>query len=137
MSKKIQLKGHKGSVYTKVTEFMRKKQVYTKTDIVNFLKEQGKSESAAQATAVVMLSPRLESTRGDCRGNLSNPWGHKAYNEKFKKVAGEEQKYRFRFRKEELEQHIRGIKVSDAVKEPEATKEVVKAEDTEKTEQTA
>ena len=108
MSKKVQLQVRSESNYGKATEFMRKKQIYTKTDLVDFFKGLGKEDNAALASAVVMLSPRKESSRGDCRGNRSNPWGHVAYNDKLgrkvNKETGEkeEQKFRFRFRETEL-----------------------------------
>jgi len=106
MSKKITLPGSKA--YGAATEYMRKKQIYTKADIVTFLgNECGKSPAAALATAVVLLSPREISSRGDCRGNMSNPWGHLAYNDKLNrnKVNGvkEPQKFRFRMRKIAME----------------------------------
>lgn len=116
MSKSIKLAGREGSVYGKVTAFMRKKQVYTREDIMGFLKGLGLQEKAANATATVMLSPRLSSTRGDCRGNLSNPWGHQAYNAKLNRVVKdgikEAQKYRFMYRKEPLEKGKREEKVT-------------------------
>ena len=108
MSKRVELDVRSESNYGKATDFMRKKQIYTKTDLVNFFKGLGKDDKAAMASAVVMLSPRKESTRGDCRGNMSNPWGHVAYNDKLgrkiDKETGkkEEQKFRFRFRDVEM-----------------------------------
>lgn len=126
MSKQVKLDGRAESAYGKVTAFMRKSQVYTKTDLVNYLKRLGKKESAAVATAVVMLSPRLEAKRkgADCRGNMSNPWGHLAYNEKLAKVKGQEQKFRFRMRKAALEPLTRGTKVAAAQKAPAAPAKV-------------
>jgi len=106
--KKVTLEVRAESNYGKATEYMRKKQIYTKTDLVNFFSELGKSISASQASAVVMLSPRETSSTGDCRGNQSNPWGHKAYNEKLarklNKETGkkDEQRFRFRLRSEEM-----------------------------------
>jgi len=108
MSKRVELDVRSESNYGKATDFMRKKQIYTKTDLIDFFKGLGKEDKAALASAVVMLSPRKESTRGDCRGNRSNPWGHVAYNDKLgrkvNKQTGEkeEQKFRFRFRDTEL-----------------------------------
>lgn len=108
MSKKITVRGNPNSNYGKLTTFMRKKQVYTKTDLVQHMMTFDKTHSQAMATVGVMLSPRLASTRGDCRGNGSNPWGHQAYNEKLARKVNkdtgkkDEQKWRFRFRSEEL-----------------------------------
>ena len=116
-------------MYGKVTEFMLKKKVYTKPDILGFLKKQGLKEGAAEATATVMLSPRLESTRGDCRGNISNPWGHLAYNEPLKVVVNkktgkrEAQRYRLRRREKAMEPRKRIVKqVVKAEKTKVATK---------------
>jgi hypothetical protein len=91
---------------------MRKVQVYTKSQVVEQFKKLGLKESAAVASAVVLLSPRLEATRKDasCQGNLSNPWGHQAYNDKLAKVKGQEQKFRFRMRKTELVKETRDAK---------------------------
>lgn len=112
MGKKVAVPG-KG-MYGEATAWMRKNQTYTKSHLVEMLQGKGLSDSAADATAVVMLSPRLESNRGDCRGNMSNPWGHLAYNDKLKRkeVDGvkEEQKFRFRLRKEALEPRKRVLK---------------------------
>ena len=95
------------SAYGQATAWMRKKQVYTKSELVAFLQSIGKTERAAIETAVVLLSPRESSKRGDCRGNRSNPWGHIAYNDKLmrRQVNGkkEVQRFRFRFRKNALE----------------------------------
>ena len=100
------------SAYGKATGWMRKKQIYTKGELVAFLQSIGKTERAAVETAVVLLSPRESSKRGDCRGNISNPWGHMAYNEKLarRQVNGkkEAQRFRFRLRKEALEPRKRG-----------------------------
>lgn len=130
MSKKVKLDGRADSAYGKVTAWMRKVQIFTKAQVVEQFKALGKSDSAALASAVVMLSPRETSKRGDCRGNMSNPWGHLAYVEKLHKGKGEEQKFRFRNRKEALEPRVRGekevvagkAKATEATKAPEATK---------------
>jgi hypothetical protein len=114
MSKKVNLDGvvRKESAYGKATEWMRKNQIYTKRQLVEFFKSIGKTERAAIESAVVMLSPRESSSRGDCRGNMSNPWGHLAYNDKLirREVGGrkEIQRFRFRFRKNALEPRKRG-----------------------------
>jgi len=50
---------------------------------------------------------------------MSNPWGHIAYNDKFarksKDGVKEEQKFRFRYRKDALEANTRYNKVSEKV----------------------
>lgn len=103
MSNRIELDVRSQSDYGKATEFMRKTQVYTRSMLMDFFKGLGKSEAAARGSMEIMLSPRLTS-KGDCRGNISNPWGHLAYNEKLARQinseTGEksEQKFRFRFR---------------------------------------
>ena len=131
MSKKVEVRGRAESKYGKVTAWMRKVQVYTKTQIVDQFTKLGDNETAAVSSAVVMLSPRLESKRGDCRGNLSNPWGATHYNEKLAKVAGEERKFRFRQRKVALEVRKRTEKIevspAKATKAPAKVTEPVKA----------
>jgi hypothetical protein len=115
MSNKVQLPGQADSNYGKATEFMRKNQVYTKTMLMDFFKGLGKDEKEASASTGVMLSPRESSQTGDGlgRGNMSNPWGHLAYNDKVaRKVDKEtgkklEQKFRFRFRSEALNRQTR------------------------------
>ena len=91
--------------YRLATDWMRQTQIYTKQDIIAFyMEELGKDYKAACGSAIVLLSPRLESKHGDPRGSASNPWGHLAYNEKLKRRAdkttgkNEKQRYRFRFR---------------------------------------
>ena len=115
------------SDYGKATAWMRKKQVFTKTDVIDFLMSIGKVERAAYETAIVLLSPRKTSARGDCRGNASNPWGHLAYVEKLaRSVVGgvkEDQKFRFRLRnilldpRRRVQPEAKSVKVvKDAVK---------------------
>ena len=114
MSKKVELPGRDDSAYGKVTAWMRKVQIYTKPQVIEQFKNLGCQEKAALASAVVMLSPRLTSKRGDCRGNMSNPWGAIAYNAKLAKEKGAEQKFRFLFRKEALEPRKRNEKIEVA-----------------------
>jgi hypothetical protein len=128
--------------YEKVTAFMRKKQVYTRNELIAYQVDTlGKSIAAASATAGVMLSPRLKARAGaDCRGNSSCPWGHLAYNEPLERKVGkdgkkEEQKFRFRFRSVALERKGRpGIKETIALK---ATNATTKSKVTSKEEVTA
>jgi hypothetical protein len=124
MSKKVELPGREDSAYGKVTAWMRKAQIYTKSQVIEQFAKLGCNEKAALASAVVMLSPRLSSTRGDCRGNMSNPWGHVAYNAKLAKEKGAEQKFRFLFRKEVLEprNRVEKIEVSAAKSDSDSAK---------------
>jgi hypothetical protein len=100
MKRQIKARGN----YRVVTDWMRKKKVHTKQDVIDFyIEELGKDYKAASASAIIMLSPRLTSKHGDARGSASNPWGHLAYNEKLPRKADatgkkEKQRYRFRFR---------------------------------------
>lgn len=122
MSKKNAKLPGKGD-YGEITAYMSKRQVYTKSELIEFaIKNCHKGEAAAIGTAVVMLSPRETSNRGDCRGNISNPWGHIAYNEKLirkiNKETGkpEEQRFRIRRRKVELEPKLRNVLSVEAKK---------------------
>ena len=133
---KIELPG-KGD-YGEVTAYMVNKETYTKPELIKFLKKKCKKDHvAAVHTAVVMLSPRKSSNRGDPRGNTSNPWGHLAYNEKLprriNKVTGkkEEQEFSLRERKVALEPRKR---VSNP--KVEAQKVATKTGKTERTEKT-
>ena len=115
MSKKVTLPVNENSNYGRAIGFMRKARIYTKAQVEEFLGTlKGKNgepltEGAIGATAVVLLSPRETSTRGDCRGNMSNPVGHLMFNallaRKKDKETGkkEAQKYRFSYRKGALE----------------------------------
>jgi len=70
----------------------------------------------------VVLSPRAEgsSTRGgDCRGNMSAQ-GHVYYMDKLKKVKGEPQRFRLRFRKVELPKRVRAPKVDKSAQKEKA-----------------
>lgn len=84
------------------------KGIVTKTQLVSYgTGKLGMTETAAVATATVMLSPReVDSDRGDCRGNFSAQ-GHVYFAQPLNKVKGEDRKYRLRFRKEELERRVR------------------------------
>jgi len=134
MSKKVHLEVRADSNYGKATEFMRKNQIYTKTMLLDFFQTLPNSNGKpmtmpqAMASAGVMLSPRLDSKK-DCRGNESNPWGHIAYNEKLarkKDKTGKklEQKFRFRFRAEELPKKVRVRKAKTAQEKVKVTSKV-------------
>jgi hypothetical protein len=90
------------------TEWMRKNQIYTKQELIQYMMDElGMDHEHATYKAIILLTPRETSERGDCRGHTSNRWGHIAYNEKLPRriVDGkkEPQRYRFRFRDVELE----------------------------------
>jgi len=95
--------------YGVVSAWMQKTRIYTKSQVVAEFAKLGLSEKASLASAVVLLSPRKSSNRGDCRGNMSNPWGHLAYNEKLHRKAGEEQKFMFRWRVKAMAPHRRVV----------------------------
>ena len=108
-SNDIQVRGN----YKLATEYM-KENIYTKQDLINFyMNKLGMDYTASLYSAIILLSPRLQSLRGDCRGSTSNPWGHLAYNKKLKRVRVfnkqtqrielEKQRYAFRYRDIALE----------------------------------
>lgn len=125
-TKKIQVRGN----YKLATEFMKTKQVYTKQDIIEFYMRKLKLDyNAAKYSAIILLSPRKESRRGDCRGSTSNPWGHLAYNDKLPRkvidvVTGkkEKQRYRFRYRDVALEPRLYPYQVRKVEQEKIAVK---------------
>lgn len=89
------------SQYHKLFSIWQKKQIITKNNLISAGMETfGLSREAATATAIVLLSPRLSSDRGDCRGNMSAQ-GHVYYAERFAKKNGEH-RFRLRWRKEIL-----------------------------------
>jgi hypothetical protein len=102
--------------YGDATQWMIEKGTYSRKELVQYLHDQcgksiergDKSISPAEATATVLLTPRLSSSRGDCRGNVNNPWGHVAYNQKLPRTVNkatgkkEPQRFAFVFRDDEL-----------------------------------
>ena len=92
-----------GSDYHSAFALIQRKQVITRSELVQFLmSKSNKSEDAALATATVLLSPREKnSKRGDCRGNLS-AMGHLYFVQPLNKVKGEEKKFRLRWRNKEM-----------------------------------
>lgn len=92
----------KGSHYHALFATLVKKQAATRPFLVEEAKKLGLGEDAAQGTITVLLSPRNESKRGDCRGNVSSQ-GHVYYIEKIKGKPGEEAKYRPHYRPTPLE----------------------------------
>ena len=86
----------------KTTAWMKRKQVYTRKELITHLRSLGKEPDACEYAATIMLSPRKKSKLGDCRGNVSNPWGHLAYNAKMERKLyfgiKEDQRFKFRYR---------------------------------------
>ena len=114
--------------------FMQKKQVITRSQLIAFYSEQVNKagekigESAAMASATVLLSPReKDSERGDCRGNFSAR-GEFYFMVPLKKVKGEERKFRLQYRKDVLARRVydRSVKAvkSGEVKQVKAVKAV-------------
>ena len=85
-------------VYAKTAQFIRTKQVVTRSAVVAFLVKEGKSPTAAMATATVLLSPRKEESKigkvGRSLGNRSADGIH-YFMIPLKKKTGEEKKFRF------------------------------------------
>jgi len=133
MSVKHENPYREGSQYNKVFGYIKAKQVVTRAEVLAKALEVGLSEKAANATTTVLLSPRKESTRGDCRGNGSAR-GEWYFIEKLprKTVKGERepQKLRLRWREQPLEQRHRVYKVAsvkETTKTATAPKTVVEA----------
>jgi len=144
-TRKLKVRGN----YEVATTWMRKKQIYTKSDIIDFyMEELGKDYKAACGSAIILLSPRDKSKHGDLRGSASNPWGHIAYNEKIERKVDpstgklEKQRYRFKFRdvvldkkrhtyykrkKLEQEKEVTAVGVEHTKAKSVAVKETVKA----------
>jgi len=98
-----------GSNYNGIFEAIRQaKGIVTRNQLI----EAGHSVS----DVTVVLSPRAEgASRGDCRGNLSSQ-GHLYFMDKLKKVKGEDQRFRLRWRKEVMDKAKR---LPKTVKAPE------------------
>jgi hypothetical protein len=121
--------------YGDATRWMIEQGTYSRKELIKYLNEKcgrsldrgDKSISPAEATATILLTPRLSSTRGDIRGNVNNPWGHIAYNQKLPRTVNritgkkEPQRFAFVFRDEELAPKKRkskeGANKLDSVKE--------------------
>lgn len=96
----------KESDYAKGFDFMRKNQVITRSKVIEFYEKLGKSFAAATASATVLLSPRLKDSgrgkKGSCLGNYSAK-GEVYYMDPLKKAkAGDELRFRLRWRKAAL-----------------------------------
>lgn len=84
--------------YALALAFIRSKQVVTRSMVEKFYMDNGKKESAATASATVLLSPRKEDSLrgkfGNCLGNFSADGVH-YFMTPLKHVKGEEKKFRF------------------------------------------
>ena len=115
MSKTITV--YKTGNYAAIFGMVRKKQVVTRSQVEEFCRKNLKNgkgkpmtEKQAAASTGVILSPRESSERGDCRGNISAQ-GHLYFMEPLKKVkAGDELRFRLRYRKTALEPLRREVK---------------------------
>lgn len=102
---------YRRGLFHDVFGFMKTKQVFTRAELMEYTENVlGKTKAEASAVVTILLSPRLTSTRGDCRGNVAAQ-GHLYYVEKMgrKVVRGtkEPQKFRLRYRVKELEPRCR------------------------------
>lgn len=110
MSKNVNPYNEKSN-YGKLFAIWKKKQVMTFAGMVEALMGMGLAEKASKASATVMISPRkdADSCRGDFRGNMSAK-GHLYYADVLKHKAGEDKRFRLRYRKEALEPRNRQAK---------------------------
>lgn len=91
--------------------YMLQEKVFSRADATEYaILTMGLKLRAAQAITTTLMSPRLESNRGDPRGNLS-AMGHLYYLEKLPREMRdgrkEEQKYRIEWREPPLEPRTR------------------------------
>ena len=124
--------------YGDATKWMIEQGTYSRKELIQFLHmhcnksiDRGIATiSPAEATATILLTPRLSSNRGDIRGNVNNPWGHLAYNLKLPRTVNratgkkDPQRFAFAFREEALDPLKR--KVS---KKLDASKDLVHSDD--------
>jgi len=108
MSKKNTNPYNERSNYGKLFAFWKKKQVVTRSQLMEEGKRLKMEESAANASVTVVISPRKsdEVCLGDCRGNYSAR-GHLYYADKLKSKKNEEQRFRLRYRTTPMKQRIR------------------------------
>lgn len=108
----------------KVGAIMRPRPI-TRQELLAFAKSLGMSESGANASVTVILSPTESSERGDCRGNMS-AMGHLYYFKRSKKDGVTY--YELRWRNPAMEPHRRApaVKATKPVK-PAKPAKVVKA----------
>lgn len=127
--------------YQKLFAFWQseKRGIATRQEMVAYGQSIGMSESEAEASVTVILSPRESSERGDCRGNLSAQ-GQVYFADPCAKVKGEDRKFRLRWRTTELEKRtrtgeapkakkVKAVKPAKAAK-PTKTAKTVKAKST-------
>lgn len=104
MSDKAHVNPYRSGSYHDIFAFIKQKQVVTRAEVLAFTAE--KFGTAKPHDVTVILSPREESKRGDCRGNIS-ACGHVYYMEKLarqvKAGVKEPQKFRLRWRATVLE----------------------------------
>jgi hypothetical protein len=106
MSKKNKNPYREGSSYANIFGYIQRNQVVTRQELI--------AQNMSVADITVILSPRAEgASRGDCRGNMSAQ-GHLYFMQKLKKVKGQPQKFRLRWRNPVLEVHKRTT-ISDTV----------------------
>ena len=91
-----------GTLYHTIFAALKKAQVATRSKLSEVAQKAGKGDKAADAAVTVVLSPRAESKRGDCRGNMSAQ-GHLYFVQPLAKKGNDERKYRLRWRKPALE----------------------------------
>jgi hypothetical protein len=98
--------------YNKTFGFFRSKRIVTKAEVLEFTKQTFGVEKPADVT--VLLSPRKESKRGDCRGNISAQ-GHLYFMQKLNRATKmgvkEPQRYMLRWREVALEPRTSNEKI--------------------------
>jgi hypothetical protein len=112
-----------GSNYFRLFDFMQKAGSFVRSAAVKFARSNLKlGEDASEAAVTVVMSPRAESKRGDCRGNISaKGWFYYVAKLSRATVKGvkEEQKYRLLERKVKLQPKTRNdVKVKKPAKKP-------------------
>jgi outer membrane biosynthesis protein TonB len=130
-----------GSNYFRLFDYILSKTKFTRAELVEFARQTLKmKETSAEASVTVVLSPRAESTRGDCRGNISAA-GHLYYIEKLSRKADKdgnkpEQEYKLRWRPKELDvktrKDIKSSKSKKSAKKPAKKAKVAKAKPSKK-----
>ena len=99
-----------GTIYHAGFKYWQKKVIVTRIELAEAIERTGLTNKAnpeakyraAYLSATILLSPRLSSKRGDCRGNVCT-YGHIYYAEPLKKENGEEKKYKLCWREEILD----------------------------------
>jgi hypothetical protein len=101
-----------------LTQIVGKKNIVrvTRKSVLDFCKSLGMSDTAANATTTVILSPTRNGERGDCRGNTSAP-GHLYFFDRIKPKEGD-MIYEYHTRIPALEPHRRKAKNAQEGTEP-------------------